>query len=1029
MNKEDQYIMVSKTNEHAFEQLIERRLTGFNLETLAATQAAGIPAATPNQGYQIGYAKDFNPQYALDERLFWQFLHATQPLELAKIEKTGADWQRKIIDRLDRLIKKDGVLGLLKKGFQLEDAEFCLMYPAPLASSADSVKHNFAQNILSCTRQVRYSLNNPLQEIDMVLFVNGLPIITLELKNPQTGQNARYHGVKQYCQDRDNRQPLLQFGRCLVHMAVDPEEILMTTKLNGKETFFLPFNKGNQFGAGNPINPTGHRTAYLWDEILSPASLANIIAHFVRLDGDSKTPLAKRDLYFPRYHQLDVVRRLVSHSSEYGVGHTYLIQHSAGSGKSNSITWAAFQLIETYPTTVDVRGAKSLEHPLFDSVIVVTDRRLLDKQIRDNIKAFSDVKNIVAPAMNSAELRLALEQGKKIIITTLQKFHFILDGIGDMSGRNFAVIIDEAHSSQGGTAASDLNSALGGQGEQDLDAIQDVQDLVLESIRARKMRGNASYFAFTATPKRSTLEKFGEQQPDGTFQPFHLYSMKQAIEEGFILDVLANYTTYQSYYEIQKSIEDNPQFNNNKAQKILRAYVEKSMEGIASKAEVMLDHFLQQVVGTRKLKGKAKGMIVTHDIASAIRYFHAVQQQLVARGNPFKALIAFSGEKQFTKEADKELCGKTYTEAGLNGFAEADTKDQFDTDDYRLLIVANKYLTGFDQPKLCTMYVDKKLQDVLAVQTLSRLNRSANKLGKRTEDLFVLDFFNTADEMKASFDPFYTSTTLSKATDINVLHDLKNELDNIGVYEWDEVEAFIELYFNDADADQLSPILNTAAERFRTELLLTDMTKADFKIKAKHFVKVYAQISAIRDIEMLKWEQLFWFLKCLIPLLVVTDPERDQIKGLLELVDLSSYGLERKTLNQHIQLDDAATELDPTSVNPRGAHGGDETLPDPLDQIITDFNERWFSGWKSTPEDKRVKLTQLAHKVKQHPDFAAKYQATNNPDNKLAALHKIIAEVMLSARRDEMELYKLFATDDAFKLAMQHSLERMLNLS
>lgn len=1014
--------MVSQTNELAFEQLIERRLTGQNLEALGK----GV-VLQPNQGYQIGQAKDFNPKYAIDNKLFWEFLQATQALELAKIQKTGADWQQKILDRFDRLIKKDGIVGLLKKGFQLDDAEFCLLYPAPLASSADSVKTRFAQNIFSCTRQVRYSLSNPAQEIDMVLFVNGIPLITLELKNAQTGQTARYHGIRQYCQDRDNTQPLLQFGRCIVHMAVDTEEVFMTTKLNGKDTFFLPFNQGNNFGAGNPINPNGHKTAYLWDEIFSKTSLINIIAQFVRIDGDSKTPLPKRDLYFPRYHQLDVVRRLVEHSSQQGVGHTYLIQHSAGSGKSNSITWAAFQLIETYPAHASVRGAKSLEHPLFDTVIVVTDRRLLDKQIRDNIKAFSDVKNIVAPAYSSAELRLALEQGKKIIVTTLQKFHFILDGMSDMSQRTFAVIIDEAHSSQGGTAASDLNNALGGR--EDQDDVSDLQDLVLDSIRARKMRKNASYFAFTATPKRSTLEKFGEKQPDGTFKPFHLYSMKQAIEEGFILDVLTNYTTYQSYYEIQKSIEHNPAFNNDKAQKILRAYVEKSMEGIENKAEVIVEHFLSQVVATRKLKGKAKGMVVTHDIASAIRYFKAIQKQLEQKGSPFKALLAFSGEKQFSGKGFADLSGTTYSEASLNGFAEAETKDQFDTDTYRLLIVANKYLTGFDQPKLCAMYVDKKLQDVLAVQTLSRLNRSANKLGKRTEDLFVLDFFNTVDDIKASFDPFYTSTTLSKETDINVLHDLKNELDNVGVYEWHEVEAFIALYFKNADADQLSPILNQAAQRFKTELVLTPVAQADFKIKAKHFVKVYAQIVAIRSIENVKWEQLFWFLKFLIPLLPVIDQQRDQINDLLELVDLSTYGLERKSLNAQITLKDEEAALDPAGITPRGAHEGEDEPLSPLDEIIKIFNERWFAGWNSTPEDKRVKLSQLANKVKQHPDFASKYQATNNPDNKLAALSKIISEVMLATRRDEMELYKLFATDEAFKLAMQRALEKMVNIA
>ena len=383
-----------------------------------------------------------------------------------------------------------------------------------------------------------------------------------------------------------------------------------------------------------------------------------------------------------------------------------------------------------------MKGAKSVELPLFDSVIVVTDRRLLDKQLRENIKEFSEVKNIIAPAYKSSELKSALEQGKKIIITTIQKFPFIISGIDDLSDKRFAVIIDEAHSSQSGSAHNKMNEAMGKAQQTEEDEV-DAQDKILQAMAARKMRGNASYFAFTATPKNTTLEKFGTQQTDGSFKPFHLYSMKQAIEEGFILDILANYTTYKSYYEIQKSIEDNPQFDSKKAQKKLRAYVEGHQQTINIKAEVMLDHFIPQVVNSKKLKGKAKGMVITQSIVAAIRYYKAITGLLNKNGNPFKVAIAFSGSK--------EIDGKEYTEADLNGFPENDTRDYFDKDEYRLLIVANKYLTGFDQPKLTAMYVDKKLQGVLAVQALSRLNRASPKLAKKTEDLFVLDFFNKAD--------------------------------------------------------------------------------------------------------------------------------------------------------------------------------------------------------------------------------------------------------------------------------------------
>lgn len=1007
--------MVSQTNEQALEAAIEKHLTGTSLEDIKA----GVEDAMPdlnNLLYKLGQPGNFDMRYAVDQTFFWQFLESTQEDELEKLKQNSPkDWQRKILERFDRLIKKHGVLHLLKKGLSVDDAHLNLMYPAPLASSSEKVKQNFEANIFSSTRQVRYSQTNPLQEIDMVLFLNGIPLITLELKNPWTGQTARYHGQKQYRNDRDITQPLLQFGRCLVHMTVDTDEVYMTTKLAGKSTFFLPFNKGNNHGQGNPPNMFGHKTSYLWEEVFSKRSLANIIQHFVRLDGNSKVELKKRTLFFPRYHQLDVVRNLISHASNNGVGHTYLIQHSAGSGKSNSITWAAYQLIETYPINSTVPGSKGIEQPLFDSVIVVTDRRLLDKQLRDNIKEFSEVKNIVAPAFKSSELKAALENGKKIIITTIQKFPFIIDGIGDLSDKRFAVIIDEAHSSQSGSAHDNMNRAMG---KTEVEEAEDAQDKILQAMRSRKMRGNASYLAFTATPKNSTLEKFGQQQEDGSFVPFHLYSMKQAIEEGFILDVIANYTTYRSYYEIEKSIQENPEFDTSRAQKRLRAYVETSQQTINTKAEIMLEHFIPHVVNAKKLRGKGKGMIVTQNIVTAIRYYKAIKRILDEQGNPFKVAIAFSG----TKEVD----GIEYTEAEMNGFAEGDTKDKFDTDEYRLLVVANKYLTGFDQPKLCAMYVDKKLASVLCVQALSRLNRSAPKLGKKTEDLFVLDFFNSVTDIQTAFDPFYTSTTLSEATDVNVLHELKDQMDDVGVYEWHEVENFVKRYFDDEDAQNLSPIIDVAANRFNVELELADEDKISFKVQAKQFVKIYGQMASIMPYEIVVWEKLFWFLKFLIPKLIVRDQNADAVDELLESVDLSSYGLERVRLNHSIELDDTETILDPQNPNPRGGHG--ETQLDPLDEIIRSFNERWFQGWSATPEEQKVKFINIAESVRNHPDFKAKYENNPDPHNRELAFEKMLKEVMLSRRKDELELYKLFAGDSAFKSAWTKSMQNSISI-
>ena len=794
--------MASKTNEEALESSIELSLI--------------------DNGFYQGINSDFNKEYAIDEKRFWHFLESTQEDELDKL-KRDPQYKLKIIQRLDRMIKKYGILKLLRRGLDVDDAHFTLLYVAPLSSSSEAIKKRFESNEFSVTRQLTYSKTNPLQEIDMVIFVNGLPIITMELKNQWTGQNAKVHGQKQYREDRDTTQPLLNFARCIVHFAVDTDEAYMTTKLDGAKTFFLPFNKGNNHGKGNPINPNGHKTAYIWEEVFTKDSLAGLIQHFVRLDGKDGNALGKRTLYFPRYHQMDVVRKIIDDASTKGVGQTYLIQHSAGSGKSNSLTWAAYQLIETYPKSLDTAGNRGLDNPLFDSVIVVTDRRLLDKQLRDNIKEFSEIKNIVAPAYSSRELKTSLESGKKIIITTIQKFPFIVDGIADLSDKRFAIIIDEAHSSQSGSAHDNMNRAMGKDSMED--GTLDAQDKILEIMRTRKMKGNASYLAFTATPKPNTLEKFGVEQEDGTFEPFHLYSMKQAIEEGFILDVLSNYTTYKSYYEIEKSIEDNPLFDTAKAQKKLRAFVERNEQTIATKVDIILDHFVNKIVNTKKLKGKAKSMVVTGDIQTAILYHFAIVAKLKELGNPFKTIIAFSGKK--------EVKGIEYTEDELNGFASKDISEKFDSDEYRILVVANKFLTGFDQPKLTSMYVDKKLQGVLAVQALSRLNRSADKLGKKTEDLFVLDFFNKVEDIKTSFDPFYTATTLSEATDVNVLHELKDSLDDIGVYEWQEVENFCQKYFDGVEASELSPIIDTAAERFNNELELEDEAKADYKIKAK----------------------------------------------------------------------------------------------------------------------------------------------------------------------------------------------------
>ncbi|RLZ10703.1 type I restriction endonuclease subunit R [Faecalibacter macacae] len=1002
--------MSTHYNEQALESSIEKSLVGVSLEdlknegkTLSLFNEENQVYITANK-YYIGSPSDFDKRYAIDTTRFWDFLENTQKLELEKL-KVSPDWQLKILERFERMIKKKGLLHLLKKGLDVDNAHFTLFYEAPSASSAQSIKDNFKKNQFSVTRQLRYSSVNAGEEIDMVIFINGLPFCTIELKNAWTGQTAAVQGIHQYKLTRDFKQPLLEFGRCLVHFAVDTDEVYMTTKLQGKDTFFLPFNKGNNLGKGNPVNPNGHKSAYLWEEVFQKENIAKIIQHFMLLEGADKDPLNKKFYIFPRYHQLDVVAKLINDVQENGVGGTYLIQHSAGSGKSNSITWAAFQLIELENTD---------GNPMFDSVIVVTDRRILDKQLRDNIKSFSDIKNIIGAAYSSNDLKLALEGGKRVIITTIQKFPHIIDSVDEMSDKRFAVIIDEAHSSQGGTAADKMNQVLG-KLETNEEGEVDGQDLIIRAMEARKMRSNASYFAFTATPKNATLERFGVKQDDGSFKPFHLYSMKQAIEEGFILDVLSNYTTYRSYYQLQKSIEDDPEFNTKKAQQKLKAFVERDERTIEAKARIMIDHFVQQIYDRKLLKGKAKAMVVTQSIESAIRYYKEIKKILEEKNNPFKVVVAFSGTKMIN--------GVEHTESGMNGFPDTETKDKFDTDEYKILVVANKYLTGFDQPKLTAMYVDKKLQGVLCVQALSRLNRSNPKLGKKTEDLFVLDFFNDSEDIKRSFDPYYTSTSLSKATDVNVLHELKEELDDSGVYEWYEVEDFNTRFFKGEPAESLSPIIDVAAQRFNKELELNDDQKADLKIKAKQFVKVYGQVAAIIPFEKLEWEKLFWFAKFLIPKMIVKRKEDEILDELLESVDLATYGIERVKLNEKLELDADETRLDATGNLPRGAHADDDKAR--LEEIIRDFNERWFANWDATPEDKRQLFFTFTDKVVTHPDYETKY--LNNPDEhtKQLAYKKIFDEVALSMRKFQIEFAKKL-TDEHFKQDMLNSTQRFL---
>ncbi|MCH8511153.1 MAG: DEAD/DEAH box helicase family protein [Kiritimatiellae bacterium] len=1003
----------SDTSEKALETHIESFLTGLVVATTGQAGDAkeeGQFRTRGKGGYEKGDPKNFNAEFALDEAMFWRFLESTQAEECKKLHYKP-DWKQQVVERLHRKLKKDGLLAVLNRGLEVDAAHFTLLYRLPYNLLNPEVEARFESNVFSVTRQVAFS-SDTRQTVDMVLFINGLPVVTMELKNPWTGQTV-HHARRQYREDRDPRETLFQFRRCLVHFAVDPDEVWMTTRLEGDKTHFLPFNQGYKHGKGNPPNPAGHRTAYLWKEVLIRKSLCNIIEHFAKYTEvkDKKSGKVKRTLYFPRYHQLQVVRTLLEDVKSKGPGHRYLVQHSAGSGKSHSITWLAYQLVELF----DLRG----EQNLFDSVVVVTDRRVLDRQIDRNIRQFAEVKNLLAHAESSSELRAHLENGKKLITTTIQKFPFIVDGIADMSGSTFGVIIDEAHSSQGGQSADKLNMSLGASEAEE--EAEDMEELILQAMERRRMGKNASFFAFTATPKAATLEKFGARTADGRFVPFHLYSMKQAIEEDFILDVLANYTTYKSYYEVRKSVEDNPQFQTARAQKKLRSFVEGDQQTIDAKASIMIDHFLLKVVAAKKLKGQARGMVVTRNIESAIRYYQAIQRLLKEQGARFQAIVAFSGSKT--------VDGIEHTEESMNGFPSKDLTERFaqpctaEDPGYRLLVVANKFLTGFDEPLLHSMYVDKRLQGVQAVQALSRLNRCNEAMGKR--DTFILDFYNSASEIQKAFDPFYTATSLSEPTDVNVLHDLREALEEVQVYTQEDLDRFNSLFFKGEDAEKLHPIIDGAVARF--DLLDEEPLKIDFKIKAKQFVKLYGQLACIIPFLQVEWEKLFWFLKFLIPKLHVNDPDVDELNGLLESVDLSTYGLERVQLNQPIPLDDGETSVDPVNPNMRGYHEEPED-ESPLDEIIRAFNERWFSAWDATPEEQRIKLINILRHVKKSAKYDA--QVVNNPDqqNRRIALESLIGEAINRERRRELDLYKLYAGDAEFKKALNESIMRILAL-
>ena len=938
-------------------------------------------------GYEQGSNADYNRDYAIDETRLFRFLSATQPDEMEKLGVFKSDLKKaQFLNRLRGEIAKRGIIDVLRNGIKVYPADLVMFYLTPSEKNIKA-KALFEQNIFSVTRQLQYSKDATRLALDLCIFINGLPVITCELKNQLTKQNVD-DAVYQYKTDRDPKELLFQFKRCMVHFAVDDARVKFCTKLDGKASWFLPFDKGYNDGAGNPPNPSGIMTDYLWKDILEKYMLAHIIENYAQVveKVDQETKKKTYTQIFPRYHQLSAVESLLADVRHNGVGQRYLIQHSAGSGKSNSIAWLAHQLV----------GLEKNGKAIIDSVVVVTDRVILDKQIRDTIKQFMQVSSTVAWAEHSDDLRKAINGGKKIIITTVHKFPIILDSIGsEHKGRSFAIIIDEAHSSQSGNMSAKMNIVLSGEitGEE-----EDFEDKINRLMEGRKMLKNASYFAFTATPKNKTLEMFGIPYQDGDeikHRPFHVYTMKQAIQEGFILDVLKYYTPVDSYYRLAKTIEDDPLFDKKKAQKKLRQFVESNKFAISQKAEIMVNHFHDQVISKGKIGGKARAMVVTSSIERCIEYYYAINKCLADRRSPYKAIIAFSGEKEYG--------GKTLTSAAINGFPDNTIEKVFRKDPYRFLIVADMFQTGYDEPLLHTMYVDKMLSDIKAVQTLSRLNRSH----PQKHDTFVLDFANKTETIEAAFSKYYRTTILSNETDPNKLYDLIAIMESHQVYESGHVDSLVELYLNGAERDRLDPILDACTAIYKE---LDDEGKIEFKSAAKAFVRTYGFLGAILPYGNAEWEKLSIFLNLLIPKL--PSPKEDDLsQGILDSIDLDSYRVEARD-SMSLVLDDADAEIGPV---PAGRVGGIvEPEMDLLSSILSSFNDLFGNIDWNDADNVRRQILEIPGMVTKDERYI---NAMKNSDKQNARMEseRALQSVIFSIMADNMELFKQFNDNPSFK--------------
>ncbi len=992
--------MSPEISERSFEDAIERCLLQNGPDAIVdVARTVSAPSTTygvaPPGGYRKRRAEDYDRALCLLPGDVTDFVLATQPKEWKKLgQHYGKTVKEQFLKRLSSEIERRGALDVLRNGLKDSGCKFRLAYFPPASSLNEETRRLHAANLFSVVRQVRYSVKNE-NSLDLVLFLNGLPLFTAELKNPLTGQDVE-DAIRQYKQDRDPREPLFAYGRCLAHFAVDPDLVYVTAHLAGPQTRFLPFNQGRFGGAGNPpvaLTSAGYATGYLWEETWARDSVLDLMRQFIQeiaQEDENGRRTGKRSLVFPRYQQLECVRRLVRDARTFGAGKRYLIQHSAGSGKSFTIAWLAHQLATLHDAS---------DRRVFDSIIVITDRRVLDRQLQNTMRQFEQTLGVVENIdTTSHQLKEALEAGKTIIVTTLQKFPVIVKQVHDLPGKRFALIVDEAHSSQSGESTKSLKAVLSCGSLEQAEAEEanaatpeeELEDTVVGEIAQRGRLPNVSTFAFTATPKPKTLELFGVKGPDGKFAPFHLYSMRQAIEEGFILDVLANYTTYKSFWRLAKKVESDPRYDKKKAQYLLKSFVELHPHAIGAKVHIMVEHFALH--SQSEIGGKAKAMIVTRSRLHAVRYKLAVDQYLRERGYPFKALVAFSGTV--------EDGGYSYTESGMNGFPEAQTAKTFERPEFRFLIVANKFQTGFDQPLLHTMYVDKKLGGVNAVQTLSRLNRTHPPDKKST---IVLDFANEADAIKAAFEPYYEATLLSEETDPHLLYDLQSRLAAFPVFTDADVHAFAQIYYGrKTTQDQLYAALAPVVERFRA---LPREEQREFRGQLTDYLRLYAflaQILPFTDADLEKWYVFARYLRRRVPV----DPQQLP-REVQQNIDMESYRVQ-PTGSGKITLDRNAGTLSPVEM--KAVHADVTEELEVLSRIIAELNDRF--GLNLGPEH-RVTLGQMIEKLDDDAalDAAAR---VNTRENVRLTFDQKVELVIQEIVDSNFELYKRITDDRAF---------------